>query len=75
MNEGDPAFQRGLENLFNLNLSLLLGQLKAPIRCIKIILPITQLAFKQQDLIGLPIPSSGTEKRIGRMGRLRPVLT
>jgi hypothetical protein len=75
MNERDSAFQRGLENLLNLHLPLLLGQLEAPIRGIKVILTITQLTFKQQDLIGLTIPLSGVEKRIRRMGGLRRVLT
>lgn len=75
MNERDSAFQQGLENLLNLNLPLLLGQIEAPIRGIKVILTTTQLAFKQQDLIGLTIPLSGVEKRIGRMGGRRRVLT
>jgi hypothetical protein len=42
---------------------------------INVILNITQLAFKQQDLIGLTVPLSGVEKRIERMGGLRRVLT
>jgi hypothetical protein len=75
MNERDSAFQRGLENLLTLHLPLLLGQLEAPIRGIKVVLTITQLAFEQQDLIGLTILLSGVEKRIRRMGGLRRVLT
>ena len=75
MNERDSASQRSLENLLNLHLPLLLGQLEAPIRGIKVILAMTQLAFKRQDLIGLTIPLSGEEKRIRRMGGLSRVLT